>query len=46
MTPYAITILLPGDDGYEVIGTFGEGDTLTSPSLEGFKLEVDDVFGS
>ncbi len=40
----AITVLLLGDDGYEVIGTFGEGDTLSSPTLEGFSLKVDDVF--
>ena len=40
-----ITVLLLGDEGYEVIGTFGEGDTLTSPTLEGFSLKVDDVFG-
>ena len=40
-----VTVLLLGDDGYEVIGTFGEGDTLTSPTLEGFSLKVDDVFG-
>ena len=39
-----ITVLLLGDEGYEVIGTFGEGDTLTSPTLEGFELKVDDVF--
>ena len=42
----AITVLLLGDDGYEVVGTFGEGDTLSSPTLEGFRLEVNDVFGS
>ena len=41
----AITVLLLREDGYEVIGTFGEGDTLSSPTLEGFSLEVDDVFG-
>ena len=42
----AITVLLLGDDGYEVIGTFGEGDTLLSPTLEGFSLKVDDIFGA
>ncbi len=40
-----VTVLLLGDDGYEVVDTFGEGDTLTSPTLEGFSLKVDDVFG-
>ena len=39
-----VTVLLLGDDGYEVVDTFGEGDTLTSPTLEGFELKVDDVF--
>lgn len=41
-----ITVLLLGDDGYEVAGTFGEGDTLTSPTLEGFRLKVDELFGA
>ena len=40
----AITVLLLGDDDYEVVGAFGKGDTLTSPTLEGFRLEVDDLF--
>ena len=42
----AITVLLLGDDGYEVVDTFGEGDTLTSPTLAGFSLKVDEIFGS
>ena len=42
----AITVLLLGDDGYEVVDTFGEGDTLTSPTLAGFRLEVDEIIGS
>ena len=41
-----ITVLLLGDDGYEVVDTFGEGDTLTSPTLAGFSLKVDEIFGS
>ncbi len=41
-----ITVLLLGDDGYEVVGTFGEGDTLTSPTLEEFRLGLDDLFGA
>ncbi len=40
-----ITVLLLTDDGYEVVGTFGEGDSLTSPTLVGFSLEVDELFG-
>ncbi len=42
----AITVLLLGDEGYEVVDTFGEGDTLTSPTLAGFSLQVDEIFGS
>ena len=41
-----ITVLLLGDKGYEVVDTFGEGDTLTSPTLAGFSLQVDEIFGS
>ena len=41
-----ITVLLLGDDGFEVVDTFGEGDTLASPALAGFSLKVDDVFGA
>ena len=42
----AITVLLLGDDGYEVVDTFGEVDTLISPTLAGFSLKVDEIFGS
>lgn len=38
-------VLLLGDDGYEVVGTFGDGDTLSSPTLEGLRLEVEGVLG-
>ena len=34
-----ITVLLLGDDGYEVVDTFSEGDTLISPTLAGFSLQ-------
>ena len=40
-----ITVLLLEETGYEVVGTFGEGDTLTSPTLDGFRLRIDEVFG-
>lgn len=40
-----ITVLLLEETGYEVVGTFGEGDTLTSPTLDGFSLHIDEVFG-
>ena len=44
--PYArnITVLLLGDGGYETAGIYGIGDTLTSPTLRGFALDVSDLF--
>ena len=36
--PGAVTVLLLGENGFEVVGTYGEGDTLISPTLEGFTL--------
>ena len=40
-----ITVLLLGDNGFEVFGTFGEGERFTSPTLEGFEVGIDVVFG-
>ena len=40
-----ITVLLLGEDGFEVFGTFGEGERFSSPTLEGFEVEMDAVFG-
>ena len=44
--PYArnITVLLLDGDGYETDGIYGEGDTLVSPTLRGFALNVSDLF--
>ena len=42
--PVAITVLLLRESGFEVIATYGEGDTLTSPTLDGFSVRVDDIF--
>ncbi len=44
--PYArnITVLLLGENGYEISGIYGEGQTLTSPTLPGFSLNMDDIF--
>ena len=39
-----ITVLLLGQDGYELAGIYGEGQTLTSPTLPGFSLNLDDIF--
>ena len=39
-----ITVLLLGENGYELAGIYGEGQTLTSPTLPGFSLNLDDIF--
>ncbi len=41
----SVEVLLLREGGFEVAGTYGEGDTLTSPTLRGFELSVDDIFG-
>ena len=40
----SITLLILGEDGYELAGIYGEGQTLTSPTLPGFRLNLDDIF--
>ena len=44
--PYAknVTVLLLGENGYEIAAIYGEGQTLTSPTLSGFTLDLDDMF--
>ena len=39
-----ITVLLLSERGYEVVDTYGEGETLTSPTLQGFALNIGDIF--
>ena len=39
-----VTVLLLGESGYEVAGIYARGDTLTSPTLEGFSLNLDEIF--
>ncbi len=39
-----ITVLLLGGNGYEVAGMYNKGDTLTSPTLKGFSLNLDEIF--
>ena len=39
-----ITVLLLGERGYEVVDSYGEGATLTSPTLQGFTLNIGDLF--
>ena len=44
--PYAktATVLTLGANGYNTHAVFGEGDTLTSPTLAGFALNLSDLF--
>ena len=39
-----ITILLLGERRYEVVGIYGEGETLGSPTLQSFRLKIGDLF--
>ena len=39
-----VMVLVQGESGFEVSGIFGEGRTLRSSSLEGFSVEVEEVF--
>ena len=41
---HTIEVLLLGTEGYEAIATYGAGQTLTSPTLTGFTLNIDDIF--
>ena len=40
----SITVLLPGERGLVVADVYGKGETLTSATLRGFKLNIDEVF--
>lgn len=39
-----VSVLLLGDEGFDVVGAYRQGDMLTSPTLSGFSIAVDDVF--
>ncbi|MCY3544857.1 MAG: Uma2 family endonuclease [Chloroflexi bacterium] len=39
-----ITVMLLHENGYEIVGIYGEGQTLTSPTLEGFTLNIGEIF--
>ena len=39
-----VTILLLGDRGFEVVDVYGESEALTSPTLGGFRFNLDDIF--
>lgn len=39
-----ITVMFLREHGYEVVGIYGEGQTLTSPTLEGLILNISEIF--
>lgn len=39
-----VTVLLLGENGYEIAGIYAKDDTLTSPTLEGFSINLSDIF--
>ena len=41
---HTIEVLLLGTCGYKVVGVFGAGQTLTSPTLTDFSLSIDELF--
>ena len=43
-TAKTVTILRLGEREFDVVGTYGEGEILTSSTLPGFMLNLDDIF--
>ena len=39
-----IAVLLNTGDGFDAVATYGESDTLVSPTLQGFSIGLDEVF--
>ncbi len=39
-----ITVLLLGEDGFAEVATYQKGQTLTSPTLPGFSVNLDELF--
>ena len=39
-----ITVMTPGEDGFETAAAYGRSQTLTSPTLPGLALNLDDLF--
>ncbi|MDE3000750.1 MAG: Uma2 family endonuclease [Gemmatimonadota bacterium] len=39
-----VTVLLLGDRGFEVVDVYGGSEAMTSPTLPGFRLTLDDMF--
>ena len=38
--------MLQGDGSFNEVGTYGKGDVLTSPTLEGFSVDLSEIFRS
>ena len=43
---HRVIVLLLNQGEYEAAGLYGEGSTLTSPTVEGFSVPVDEIFPS
>ena len=39
-----VAVLLIAEDGFDVAGTYGEGQNVTSPTLQGFTFNLDEIF--
>lgn len=39
-----ITVMSLGEQGYKIMGIYGEGHTLTSPTLDSFTLNLNEIF--
>ena len=39
-----VTVLLLGESGYREVGTYESGQSLVSPTLEGFSLRLEEIF--
>lgn len=44
LTEKTITVLRLGERGFEVVDTYGKGEILTSPTLQGFTLNLNGIF--
>ena len=40
----SVAVLTLAGDDYEIAGVYGMGETLVSPLLPGFRLDIDDIF--
>ena len=41
-----VWVMALGDQGFDEVGSYGAGDVLTSPTLEGLSIDLDDIFRS